>query len=169
MDIKNYTSTVAPGITINRIQNLLIEAKVNGITMEYGVNQEIVAILFHVNLDRSYSIRLTANVDKVQETFWLDYVGKDHVQKAHGGNDEYVSCNGRKQKKKSDFRAQAEKTAWKLQQDWVEVQLSLLVLQKVDFLQVFMAYLWDGKQTMYSRLKEDGAFLAIQDSKQGPA
>jgi hypothetical protein len=69
--------------------------------------------------------------------------------------------NGRKSKKKSDFRQQAARTAWKLQQDWVQVQLSLLLLQKVDFLQVFMAYLWDGQQTFYNRLKGSPLLLSL--------
>jgi len=158
MNIKNYTSNVPVGTTINRIQNLLIEAKVNGISMEYGENQEVVAILFHVKLDRDYSIRLTANVNAVHDTFWSLYVGKDRTGKLQNG-DEYV-VYGRKRLKKSSFREQAERTAWKLQQDWVQVQLSLLVLQKVDFLQVFMAYLWDGKQTYYQSLKQ-GNLLAL--------
>lgn len=68
VNIKNYTSDVPAGTTINRIQNLLIEAKVNGITMEYGAGGEIIALLFHVKLDHDYSIRLTANVDGVQDT-----------------------------------------------------------------------------------------------------
>lgn len=156
MNLKNYTSDVPAGVTISRIQNLLIEAKVNGITMEYGPNSEIVALLFHVHLDRSYSIRLTANVDGVHDTFWKEYVGKDRLN-AEGTA---LLWPRNKKKRKADFRQQAERTAWKLQEDWVRVQLSLLLLQKVDFLQVFMAYLWDGKQTFYQRLKNTD-FLAL--------
>jgi hypothetical protein len=157
VNIKNYTSDVPAGTTINRIQNLLIEAKVNGITMEYGPNGEIVALLFHVNLDaRRYSIRLTANVDGVHDTLWKDYVGNDRLY-----SDGQGVANGRKRKLKKEFRQQAERTAWKLQQDWVQVQLSLLQLQKVDFLQVFMAYLWDGQQTFYQRAIAAGGILAL--------
>ncbi len=157
MNIKNYTSDVPAGTTINRIQTLLIEAKVNGITMEYGPNSEIVALLFHVNLDRRYSIRLTANVDQVQETFWKEYVGGDRLST----DGQTLAWNNRKRRNKASFREQAERTAWKLQQDWVQVQLSLLLLQKVDFLQVFMAYLWDGQQTFYQRAVSSGALLAL--------
>lgn len=156
MNIKNYTSNVPVGITISRIQNLLIDAKVNGISMEYGPAQEIMALLFHVNLDRRYSIRMTANVDQVQDTFWREYVGKDRLS----GDGQTIAWGGRKRRNKASFREQAERTAWKLQQDWVQVQLSLLHLQKVDFLQVFMPYLWDGKQTFYQSLK-DSNFLAL--------
>lgn len=164
MNIKNYTSDVPAGTTINRIQNLLIEAKVNGITMEYGPNGNILALLFHVDLDRRYSIRLTANVDQVQETFWKEYVGSDRLS----SDGQTVFWNGRKRRNKSSFREQAERTAWKLQQDWVQVQLSLLLLQKVDFLQVFMAYLWDGKQTYYQAVKDSG-FLALPAPKENEA
>jgi len=161
MNIKNYTSDVPTGTTINRIQNLLIAAKVNGITMEYGPNGNILALLFHVDLDRRYSIRLTANVDQVHEIFWKEYVGSDRLTQ-----DGQAVAWGRKRRKKASFREQAERTAWKLQQDWVQVQLSLLLLQKVDFLQVFMAYLWDGKQTFYQSIKDSG-FLALPAPKEG--
>lgn len=160
MNIKNYTSDVPAGTTINRIQTLLIAAKVNGITMEYGDNQEITALLFHVKLDRDYSIRLTANVDGVQETLWRDYVGTD---KLSDDGQRLCYSYGRKKKKRADFREQASRTAWKLQQDWVQVQLSLLLLQKLDFMQVFMAYLWDGKQTFYDRIKGSD-YLALPSS-----
>lgn len=162
MNLKNYTSDVPAGSTINRIQNLLIEARVNGITMEYGPAGEITALLFHVKLERDYSIRLTANVDAVQDTFWKEYVGVDKL--SSDGSTLYYNW-GRKKKKRADFRQQAERTAWKLQEDWVRVQLSLLLLQKVDFLQVFMAYLWDGKQTFYQSLKGTN-FLALPAARE---
>lgn len=164
MNIKNYTSDVPAGVTINRIQNLLLQAKVNGITIEYGPNQEVTALLFHVQLDRQYSVRLTANVDGVHDTFWREYVGIEKTDKLQNG-DEYICYNSRKKLRKSSFREQAERTAWKLQQDWVEVQLSLMHLQKIDFLQVFMAYLWDGKKTFYQTLK-DSNFLALPAPKE---
>lgn len=157
MNIKNYTCDVPAGTTISRIQNLLIAAKVNGITMEYAPDGTIEALLFHVKLDKKYSIRLTANVDAVQETFWREYVGTYKTYTSAGTEHCY---SGMRRKRKCDFRQQAERTAWKLQMDWVQVQLSLLMLQKVDFLQVFMAYLWDGKQTLYQTIK-DGGFLAL--------
>lgn len=161
MNIKNYTSDVPASKTIWVIQTLLIEAKVNGITMEYGPSGEVVALLFHINLDRVYSIRLTANVDAVQDSLWKDYAGTDKIS----DDGQYLVWCARKKKKRADFREQAERTAWKLQQDWVQVQLSLLILQKVDFLQVFMAYLWDGKQTFYNRIKGTN-FLALPEAKE---
>lgn len=163
MDLKNYTSDVAHSVTIGRIQGTLIEARVNGLSMEYGPTGEITALLFHVDLDRRYSVRLTANVDAVQDAFWTEYVGNERM--TQDGN--AVLNNGRsgnKKKRKADFREQALRTAWKIQQDWVEVQLSLLKLQKVDFLQVFLAYLWDGKQTFYQSLK-DSKFMALPAPK----
>jgi len=159
MNIKNYTSDVPTSVTIGRIQAFLIECKVNGLTMEYGENGQVLALLFHIDLDRRYSIRMTANVDAVHETFWRDYVGPHRTYKTPNGDEECSS--GYKRRLRSSFREQAERTAWKLQQDWVEVQMSLLRLQKIDFLQVFMPYLWDGKQTLYDRIKGNG-MLALE-------
>jgi len=163
MNIKNYTSDVPVSTTIGRIQTFLLECKVNGLTMEYDGFGGISALLFHIDLDRRYSVRMTANVDAVQDTFWHEYAGADRIAKTSDG-DEHLPYNGRKRLRKSSFRQQAERTAWRLQQDWLEVQMSLLRLQKVDFLQVFLPYLWDGKTTFYHRLKE-GGMLALPSSK----
>jgi hypothetical protein len=54
------------------------------------------------------------------------------------------------------LRDQATRTAWKLVQDWVEVQMSLIEMQQAEFLQVFLPYVWDGKKTFYSALKDQG-------------
>lgn len=64
--------------------------------------------------------------------------------------------NSRKKKKKSDFAEQAERTAWKLVQDWVEVQLSMIQMKQADFVQVFLPYVWDGRETLYQRIKSTG-------------
>jgi hypothetical protein len=49
---------------------------------------------------------------------------------------------------------QSERTAWKLIQDWVEVQLSMISLKQADFVQVFLPYVWNGQRTYYQALKE---------------
>lgn len=60
--------------------------------------------------------------------------------------------NGTKQR----IQEQAERTAWKLVQDWIEVQVSMIVMKQAESLEVFMPYIWDGRQTYfeYSRAQQ---------------
>lgn len=160
MFLKNYTSEVPVHETIANIERTLIKCKVSGITREYDLEGGITALLFHINLDRNYSIRLFANADAAQDALYKDYMGDDLTP------DGKVKYGCRKQKKRGDFKEQARRTAWKLQQDWVEVQMSLVQMNQVDFLQVFVAYLYDHKtkKSFYQTLSEGNGLLALPAS-----
>jgi hypothetical protein len=142
MNLKNYTSGIDADTTLARIERLLVSAGATGIQKLYE-NQQCSAIVFHIQFqpnERPLSVRLPANVGKCQEALWRDYTKS--------------SVRGRKER--SDFLEQATRTAWKLVQDWVEVQISLIHLEQVEFLQVFLPYVWDGKQTFFEHVKETG-------------
>lgn len=163
MFLKNYTSEASVPVTIGRIRATLIRCGVNGITEEFSSAGMITAITFHVTLDRTYTIRLPADVESALDALWADYVGTDKTQTVNG---EVFTCYpSQKKRRRSSFREQAERTAWKLQQDWVEVQMSMIQLKQADFLQTFMAYLWDAqkKQTYYQQLRAD-RFLSLPSS-----
>lgn len=137
-NIKNYTSTVPVWRTIARIEETLAEAGVQGIQKEYE-ECRLVALSFSIVLPngKPVRIRLPADVKAVYQTM------ASAVRKPHRGTLERI-------------KDQAERTAWKIQQDWIEVQLTLISLQKADFLQVFLSYVWDGKRTFYTALKDSG-------------
>jgi hypothetical protein len=63
------------------------------------------------------------------------------------------------------LRAQAARTAWKLIQDWVELQMALIKMRQAEFLQVFLPYVWNGKKTFYTALKEQNFKLLPQGKK----
>jgi hypothetical protein len=138
VNLKNYTSSIPVHRTISYIEAYLAECGVVGITKEYA-DKTPVAIFFHIDLGTAgrFTIRLPARVVEVQEYLWRDY----------------VTGKSRPQKTKEDFADQAARTAWKIQQDWVQVQMSLIKLRQVEFLEVFMGFLWDGKQSYYNKLK----------------
>lgn len=147
MNLKNYTSSVSPDITIARIERLLVDAGATGIAKEYE-GKRVKAIVFQMPHDPQkmpLTIKLPANVEKCLEYFW-----KDHCR----------TRSLRSRKTSEDFRQQAESTAWKLQQDWVEVQTSLIRLQQQSGIQAFLPYIFDGKQTFYERL-QIGNFKAL--------
>ncbi len=138
--LKNYTSNVDADTTLARIERLLVSAGADGISKLYD-NQQCVALVFNIKLEngRSIPVKLPANVGQCVDALWKDY------QKG--------SVRGRKERR--DFVEQGTKTAWKLMQDWCEVQISLIHLRQVEFLQVFLPYVWDGHQTYYESLKEN--------------
>lgn len=164
MNLKNYTSDVPASQTIFKIQSILIKARVTNIAMDYGPDGEVIAVTFGVQVVAEKPpmlIRMPANVDACQRALWTAYVDGDKTYTAASG-DEYIGW-GNKKKKRSDFREQAKRTAWKIVQDWLEVQLSMIALEQAEFAQVFLPYFWDGKQSFYSRLKQDN-FLALPPS-----
>ena len=141
--LKNYTSEVPVATTISRIEQTLIRVGVNGITKEYGPQAEVCALTFHITLGESrVAIRLPANRDQALNALWENYKA-EHPR-------------GRLARK--DFAQQAERTAWKLMQDWCEVQLSLIQVKQAEFLEVFLPYVWDGRsrQTFYNQIKSGG-------------
>lgn len=154
MFLKNYTSDVPVAQTIHKIEQVLIRCGVSGITKEYGPGGSISAMIFHVPspVGGSMAVRLPARVHEAQEALWLDYVDGDKLS----ADGQSLLWNARKKKSKKDFLEQGERTAWKLVQDWIEVQMSMVQMKQAEVLQVFMSYIWDGKRTFYDQLKGDG-------------
>lgn len=124
---------------------MLAEAGASGIHKEY-VNGALIALAFSINLPvgRLMTIRLPANQSAVYLT-----MKKSILRPRKGTLDK--------------LNEQAARTAWKLMQDWVEVQLSLIKMQQVDVLQVFLPYVWDGKRTFYESLK-DHNYIALTET-----
>lgn len=155
MFLKNYTSDVPVNQTVHRIEQVLIRCGVSGIMKEYtGVNGEIAALIFQLDAPGGkVSIRIPVDKKKALEALWLDYADGDKLT-ADGSA---ISWNPRKKKRRVDFADQAERTAWKIMQDWVEVQMSLIQMKQVDTLQVFLPYvMMNAKENYYEQLVASG-------------
>jgi hypothetical protein len=63
------------------------------------------------------------------------------------------------------IEAQANRTAWKLWQDWLEVQMSLIEMEQAEFVQIFLPYFWDGRRSYYDMVKE-GGFKMLPEAKE---
>lgn len=160
MFLKNYTSDVPASVTINRIQQTLLRAGVKSIEMDYGSANEVVAITFKIQMNehRSIPVRMPADVAAAQNALWLDYIGTDLLPTGE------IAYGSRKNKRAKDFLEQGQRTAWKLVQDWIEVQLSMIQMRQADPMQVFLPYVWDGRRTFYQGLKDSG-FKALIPAK----
>ena len=148
MPIKNYTSGVPVEKTILRIEMALITGGAIGITKDYS-DQKIDSISFSIpSLEkRLVAIRLPANVEAVYQVFMSS------MKRPQEGTE-------------ARLRDQAARTAWKLVQDWVEIQMAMIKMKQAEFMQVFLPYIWDGKQTFYASLKE-GNFKLLKEGKPG--
>jgi hypothetical protein len=136
MQLKNYTSTVAAERTVARIERLLADAGASAIMKDYEQGR-LRALQFRLPLPdgQNVAVRLPVNPAAVLAVL------RKQVRRMHEGT-------------LRRLEAQADRTAWKLMQDWVEVQLSLIRLQQADALQVFMPYVWDGRRTFYAAVRD---------------
>jgi len=149
VNIKNYTSGIAKETTISRIEWKLAAIGATHITKTYGPNASITSIIFNIpNGNRSVPIRLPANVHACYEALWRHYCAT-HRQP--------------RETAKQGLFEQAERTAWKLVQDWIDVQVSMVEMKQAEALQVFLPYAWDGKQTLFEAMK-GGGFKALPES-----
>jgi hypothetical protein len=163
MFLKNYTSEVPVSQTIYRIEQVLIKCGVSGITKEYGTTGDVSAVCFQIKVDPNLpgvSVRLPVNKERALDALWLNYA--DGEKLTPDGN--LLQWCSKKKKKRADFIQQAERTAWKIVQDWVEVQMSMIQMKQADFIEVFLPYVWNGHTTVYGRIKESG-FRALLPEK----
>lgn len=99
--LKNYTSNVPVSRIVSRIEEVIARAKATDITKVYD-NGRLVALCFGIYLPNGklVTIRLPANTDAVYDALMKK------VRRPRASNEARV-------------REQAERTAWKLIQDWI--------------------------------------------------
>lgn len=139
--IKNYTSEVPAANSITRIEKRLIDAGASDISKSYDEKTRVCnAIKFRILISgQPVFFDLPAKVDKCFIILW----------------------NMRTRKTESDRKVvyqQAERTAWKIISDWVDIQISMEELDQAELLQVLLPYAYDAtsNKTFYDRFKEDG-------------
>jgi hypothetical protein len=136
--IRNYTSTVPATKSVNFIEDKLVRHGAKNIMKLYK-DGKLEGIAFIITIDGRGDIpfRVPARIKKVEELF------KNTVRR--------VTKNTYK-----NIREQAERTAWKLIADWVDVQMSLIDLQQVELMEVFLPYAYDPikEQTYFEKVKE---------------
>lgn len=139
--IKNYTSSVPASKSISYIEHRLVSFGASDIYKTYDAGKRLSGIFFTVNVNgRPTTFSLPANVENVYKIL------KRQVRRPKPGTEDRL-------------REQAERSAWKLLADSIDVDLSLIEINQVEFLQKFLAYaVVDGstRETLYDRMKRGG-------------
>lgn len=142
--IKNYTSTVPIERSINHIESKLVTHGAKDIMKRYDSIGRLESICFIIFVSgNNVSFKLPAKIDACCEIL------KSEIKRPRDGTYEKVE-------------KQAERTAWKLVSDWVDIQISMIELQQAEFMEVFLPYAYNAQnqQTFYEKIKES-KFLAL--------
>ncbi len=140
MNLKNYTSTVPASTSMARIQRSLVEAGATDISMRFDPETKIcTAITFRMVLTGQVPMffQLPAKIDPCFKVL-------------------YAEVKRPQPDTKKRIREQAERTAWKIVSDWVDIQLSMILLEQAEPLQLFLPYVYNPEKevTFYEQLKQ---------------
>lgn len=139
MNVKNYTSSVPVIRSINHIEDKLIAVGATHIAKSYKEGKPD-GILFQIEKNnKPISFKLPAKLDQVKEHFLKRY-SKKRLTKTQYEN----------------ITLQAERTAWKILSDLVDIRISYVMIEGADFVEMFLPDAFDGKYTFYEKLKGSG-------------
>lgn len=137
--MKNYTSSVPVETTIARIEKILAKFGATAVAKSYKKG-EVDSLCFTIQeptTGKGITIHLPAKVEAVKKIL------EEEVRRPRAETYRRIE-------------EQASRTAWKIIQDWVEIQLSLIEMGQAEALQVFLPYVWDGNKTFFDAIKNGG-------------
>ena len=151
--IKNYTSEVAAARSVQRIEERLVRAGAKNILKLYE-SARLTGVAFIVTVNGSdMPFRLPARIDRVDAALRSQVKHPYRATRGRMGTMERIA-------------QQAERTAWALLADWVDVQMSLVELDQVELVEAFMPYIYDHQkqQTLFEKMKATG-FAMLEDRR----
>lgn len=137
INIKNYTSQVPVKRSVQRIEDCLIKYGAKNIIkiIEGG---KITGLAFVIDVNGvDYPFKLPARIDRIHRYFKdKSTTGKTSIQRSY---------------------EQAERTAWRLLQELIEIQMSLVYLEQVDMMEIFLPYMYDAErnETLFEKMKNN--------------
>jgi hypothetical protein len=138
--IKNYTSTVPASRSVANIERRLVSYGATNIIKRYD-DKTLSEICFVVAVQgKDVPFKLPAKVDSVYKVLMRK------VRRPRPGTEDRL-------------RDQAERSAWKILADSVDIDLSLIEIGQVEFMEKFLAYAvvnMNTRETLYDRLKGTG-------------
>ena len=140
MNLKNYTSGVSATTSISHIEQYLIDYGASDISKKYDENKICKTITFRIIVDAI-------------PTFFQISVNTEACFKV-------IRSNRVRPTTATDVtdRKQAERTAWKIVSDWVEIQIAMVMMNQIDLVQAFLANVYDPQteKTFYTSIKDNG-------------
>lgn len=139
MNIKNYTSSVSADKSILDIERILISMGARNIAKEYDGFGKVDIISF--SMPRGETVvpfKLPAKREPIKKLFMK----------------QYRRCS---KQQEEQCAAQADRTAWKNVKEWVELQATMIKLEQVEFMEVFMPYIFNMEKgkTIFELAKDN--------------
>lgn len=139
MKLRNYTSSVPVERSVSVIESLLVEAGATHVARFYD-GKSLSGFLFQLSVDDiPVTFKLPSNPLAVRR------IMESEVRKPRRGTMNRVWD-------------QAERTAWKILAEWVHLQVTMILMQQAEAIQIFLPYAYDGKndKTFFEKLKGNG-------------
>lgn len=139
MNLKNYTSSVPMLNSISKIEFKLAQAGATHIAKSYN-EQKPTGMIFQIAVnDVPVTFKLPAKADRV-----YDVLLKQRKNMPTNSQRETI-------------QQQADRTAWKILSDWIDIQISMIMIDHVELMEVFLPYVYDGKtnKTLFEKMKEN--------------
>lgn len=137
MNIKNYTSSIEASRSMARIEELLVEIGASNINKQYAdkVCTGITFLLHDNILQQTIPFHLKADAEECFRILWKD------IKRPKSNTMELI-------------RQQANRTAWKILSDLVEIQCSMVLLGQAKPVQMFLACMYDMKsnETLFDKV-----------------
>ena len=143
MALLNYTTTVEAYKTVSEIEQMLVKHGAKSIMKQFDDGM-ITSLSFLINTGiNDIPIKLPIRVDDVLQ----------------------VLIEQKKMHPKAGIKAtkdQANRVAWRILKDWIEVQMALLDIGMVQFEEIFLSYIETaGGKTIYEKLEEKHFLLEL--------
>lgn len=153
MNLKNYTSSVPVERSIMMIEKLLMDAGALNISKSMNPEtKEVEGMIFLINENQKPILfKLPSKVEQCYKIMMKEVSARSAYKKEVVANK----------------RAQAQRTAWKLLYDWVSIQVSMIQIEQVELMEVFLPYAYDmqNDQTFFQKLKDSGFKQLAQGDK----
>lgn len=148
MNLKNYTSSVSVINSIARIEHRLATAGATHIAKIYegNVSGRPIGMIFQIKIgELPMSFKLPAKSSAVFNVMWKE------VRRP-------------RPETKENIKAQADRTAWKILSDWIDIQVSMIQLEQAEAIEIFLPYAYDGRtdKTLFEKMKENNFKLLSQ-------
>ncbi len=138
MNIKNYTSTTPAAVSMARIEEKLVQVGATNISKSYREDKAcsgITFVIYDERIGQSIPYHIKAKVQECFDILWQD------VKRPRADT-------------KTKTLDQANRTAWKIVSDWIEIQCTMIILGQAEPMQMFLPFAFDLKknETFYEKV-----------------